>query len=777
MSRRWPVALCLLLAASCRAETRIDTAYFSPPDAQGGWRRLERPDEIRRLAGMDPRKLDALRDWLLQSDRRDFAAVVMQIFSLGWELPARLTGDGGRSGAGLPADARSKPGSGGQIVALVPSLDLVAARQTGASGAWEYEEFLRRVCAAAVDWPPEHLRGLPPDRLARMRDTLAATAGNGLARLDYATAVPGDSIRWLRAGIGALVLGQRADEINRFFESEKFAWPENPKFGFALFSTDGMRLYGLLNRRTGPIPGRLSPAAQDNLERQMWAVAKANSRIDEARRSVRDMEGSENHHLSSKVCDLLAAQFLRKIPAFAGRTYDDGSTPDAQYEARRAYFMDWLDERARRGQFVEAGSPSYQPDTINALFNLRDFAEDPLLRRKTEMFLDLAYANIAEETLLTTRGGPRSRVKTGHEYNEGMCDRGYDLLFDAPGRTFAPMADNYRTTSDYLPPPAVVALARDTGGRGVYAFAKRWPGPLAARRERDTGGWRTLDPEKTVLRYGFATPDYVLGSAAVDPAWPDDMSMGFRWQGAVFAGDTLARIGFEVQPASDRDWHGFNPFFSLQDRNILITQKWAPVPPNPAAANPAHLRVYFSPTLDEVLDEGGWIFARDAGAFAAVKVVAGGYAWKPAWRHADRIANDNKSFVVLDSENSPVILVVNRAADYAGDFAAFRAAVKAEPVRQADGALHFATLSFRGPADQGTIGGRVVNLAPKLGYDSPFIRSEWGSGLIRIRKGAETLVLDFRDPRNPVKTVGAAVTDAFPPGVGNAKPIVLGAKP
>jgi CubicO group peptidase (beta-lactamase class C family) len=71
-----------------------------------------------------------------------------QVFSHGWELPARHQGQGGRSGEGIPMDARSKPGSGGQLVAFVPSLDLVIARQTGSSGDWAFEEFLRRACAA-----------------------------------------------------------------------------------------------------------------------------------------------------------------------------------------------------------------------------------------------------------------------------------------------------------------------------------------------------------------------------------------------------------------------------------------------------------------------------------------------------------------------------------------------------------------------------------------------------------------------------------------------------
>lgn len=70
------------------------------------------------------------------------------VFSHGWELPARHFPASGKAIVGIPADARYKPGSGGQLLAFVPSLDLVIARQTGGSGPWDYEEFLRRACAA-----------------------------------------------------------------------------------------------------------------------------------------------------------------------------------------------------------------------------------------------------------------------------------------------------------------------------------------------------------------------------------------------------------------------------------------------------------------------------------------------------------------------------------------------------------------------------------------------------------------------------------------------------
>jgi len=76
-----------------------------------------------------------------------------QIFSHGWELPARHWPESGRSGKGIPADAREKPGSGGQLIAFVPSLDLVVVRQTGGSGDWQFEEYLRQACAAVGGTP------------------------------------------------------------------------------------------------------------------------------------------------------------------------------------------------------------------------------------------------------------------------------------------------------------------------------------------------------------------------------------------------------------------------------------------------------------------------------------------------------------------------------------------------------------------------------------------------------------------------------------------------
>ena len=100
--------------------------------------------------------------------------------------------------------------------------------------------------------------------------------------------------------------------------------------------------------------------------------------------------------------------------------------------------------------------------------------------------------------------------------------------------------------------------------------------------------------------------------------------------------------------------------------------------------------------------------------------------------------------------------------------------MKAEPIIYKGGVLKFATITHEGLKKPGTINGKLVDLRPSFVFDSPFIRSQRGSGVVYIRKGDEAMILDFSDPKNPTKTVGAAVTSAFPPGVGSARPIIFG---
>src|SRR5262245_47704235 len=66
----------LLLLANSRGADTSEKEYFPPPESKGGWRKLNSAADVRSIAGMDSEKLSALKEWLLKSDDRDFAAVV-----------------------------------------------------------------------------------------------------------------------------------------------------------------------------------------------------------------------------------------------------------------------------------------------------------------------------------------------------------------------------------------------------------------------------------------------------------------------------------------------------------------------------------------------------------------------------------------------------------------------------------------------------------------------------------------------------------------------------
>jgi len=56
----------------------VPLAYFPPPESKGGWRSVKTEEEIETVGGMDRSKVAALREWLLKSDNRQFAAVVIR---------------------------------------------------------------------------------------------------------------------------------------------------------------------------------------------------------------------------------------------------------------------------------------------------------------------------------------------------------------------------------------------------------------------------------------------------------------------------------------------------------------------------------------------------------------------------------------------------------------------------------------------------------------------------------------------------------------------------
>ena len=86
----------------------------------------------------------------------------------------------------------------------------------------------------------------------------------------------------------------------------------------------------------------------------------------------------------------------------------------------------------------------------------------------------------------------------------------------------------------------------------------------------------------------------------------------------------------------------------------------------------------------------------------------------------------------------------------AGDFAAFRRAIRANPLALRGDAVRYASRHYaaelRLPTDWSgppEVNGRPLDYRPAKVFDSPFIDSAWNSGLVVLKKGRRRLVLDF----------------------------------
>lgn len=598
---------------------------------------------------------------------------------------------------------------------------------------------------------------------------LAGAAGRRDAMLKDLLAHPFPSSgMWYYEGraLAGYFLG-RSDEANRAIleerEKEFPAVAAGKETGFHWHAYLLERIYFLFGARSKRFPGRMSPQAEDALVDMLWQWASPACRR-EMTLPERDwwIWGSENHHAQAWSSFWGAAHVFVERPDYRERRYADGSTPAQMADAFDAYYKRFARERAAKGLLVECAS-SYNRYTLGGWYNIADFAEDPVLRRRMAMLLDLYWADWAIEQIDGVRGGSRHRCYPGRGSTAGSNDTEPLMWFHTGAVS---KASNHPSllcgaTSFYRPPKIVVDLMLDVEGRGVYEYRSRRPGLARKRAPGEPPANYTQDPKAAfyapggvydlapegggLVRYTWCTPDFVMGTSMVEARPREDwtaISSQNRWDGVIFAGHPTARIF--TQPLMPARGSVYNAEWSVQAKGVLILQRLR-------ASNARGQRVWFDGALRRE-EKAGWVFAEAPRAFAAVRVVEGGTAWEPdgvAQHHEGKGAPAAGAWLKCLDEFSPVIIEVARKSDVK-DFAAFQAGILANPLTWQGKRLdyrsgqHGVSLTLFGDYSRSPlVDGRPVDYAPPKVYDSPFLESDFGSGVVTIRKGREKLVLDF----------------------------------
>jgi hypothetical protein len=606
--------------------------------------------------------------------------------------------------------------------------------------------------AKGISWkPPTYLAHLPAGQIERIKATLDGHVSSPFPALDRPTG-------YLNYAIALHVLNMQPGVANQNIEKANLILHGGDSGDFGIF----IRTYELFKTGSKFLPGKLSSSAQRHLEDQIWNFISARTGYDFAiARPIVFPKASENHFIEKRHFFFLAAQIFKNIPPaqlkanYGTTVFADGRTPAEIYNRWRDYISDYLDDLAKYGLFVEVGSHTYERYNIDSLLNIYNFAEDPIIRNKAEMILDLYFATGFQESIDYVRGGPRSRIYPSAA-DKGVGQIGlwnYGQLMYGPQPKIVEFILGF-AVSGYRPPEVIGALAVPDAGLGRYRVVNRAPGVMTNE---------LVDPLKSIIRYSYATPSYILGSAKFDLANVQaPASSQNRWQGVIFKGSGSERLYTQLGDSTDNSvGKSFDNFITLQHKNIFVTVRNA-LPAVNKDSGPTH--IVCSPSPD-VYEEGpqNWLFVKEGSSYAAVRIVRGTYTSS---------ISRGRRLITLSKPFSPIIFVVNQESDYP-DWDAFKAAVLAQPVQHTQGTTLFGQLTFHGPHKPGEIDGKAINYAPKLTFNSPFVRSKWRSGVIYMRAGDKTLILDFSDPKNPKKIIGGPIDSNYPPGLGNAPPVVF----
>ena len=471
--------------------------------------------------------------------------------------------------------------------------------------------------------------------------------------------------------IADLWLGRNLDAVNAklldVFTTEDEAvrkhYRLHDQWGLALMQQFYHMYYAFGSKGT-VVPGRLYPETERAMLEELWEHQYYRNDIHLARKSTWWMIGSENHDLESKVGALISSQIFMHEPDFKDRIYADlgsgggygywfhsmysgtdsvGPEGRAQekdgrnykaadhYEAWLRYFDEYFTERAKKGFFLEVASPKYMVVTITYLMDIFDLCQEPALAEKAGKFLDVVWADWAQDQLNGVRGGGKTRATAARQWDDGMYKMAR-FYFGGEGSA----QSNYFTLlmSKYKPNPIIWHLALDREGMGEFAFISRRPGEEEGRWPRPMGTERTMicDTESRLLRYSWVTPDYILGGQMDHPAaLHSHLSNQARWQGVTFKGANGPRV-FPTDGARERMFKNPGGFYWLaQDRNVMIVQqsrRWFQANPDWFPAKDVmslDCGIYFG-NLDRIVERSGWIFVEHGDAFLAVRPIIGEHA-------------------------------------------------------------------------------------------------------------------------------------------------------
>jgi len=540
---------------------------------------------------------------------------------------------------------------------------------------------------------------------------------------------------------------------------------------------DYVRILCLFRAGSAHYPGRLDAETEAAMKEALWRLVKVGSKVaDASLDNLLVCLGTENHDLTKRPNYYLVASVLKDDPKYRDRPYDDGHAAERHFRAYNAYLKEWPRKRVMAGLWTEVGSDTYQKYSWPALFNLCELAPDPVVRKRFEMLLDLAFIEEAQVSVLGRRGGGRSRASYG-----GNSFENYKNLLYAPDGVPAKASHSkvIETSRYQLPAAAVLLRTVEFPTDKPFVIANRVLGEIDPTPS--VGNRHAAD--SALVNYAYRTPHYVLGCTLQNPglSMPDPetgepilkysgISRQKRWCGLLFH-DPNAR--HPVIPATrhraDNEMCAIYPViektrggrpqhscWSFQHKNVMLLQRIAPQKPE----HPMRMGSYSTGRIDirfhgrklAKVEEGGWIFASNGKAFVGVRFLDYEYEWDETGEMAKPVGYER-------FRCTSRVLFHAGDIDAHGSFGQFGDAVLGNPLRVERDRVEYrlgpeGTLIefFRYDANHHDsftlprVNGETVNLRPEWTYHSPYLKGRFGEEHITVTVGPLKQVYDFGEP-------------------------------
>lgn len=496
-----------------------------------------------------------------------------------------------------------------------------------------------------------------------------------------------------------------------------------------------VRAFLLFHSRSEHFPGRLTPETEAAMKKYFFGRCdnqdQSFKQWKEQGYSVKDLVPGKafamalhaNKPMNFTSRDYLALGVLKDDPEYKDKKFTAGDTVTERYHAWNAYFSEFLHDWALNGLWVELGSTSYEYHTYPSFINLADLAPDPEVRKRARMYLDLCLVEAQQISIADLRAGSKSRAKKG-----GLGSNFNPYLHMIYGERGRPLYHAPIAASTYQAPEAAILLHKLGSPAPAFEIANRQAGEIENLVRKHTE--RNLLIDSHMVNYGYRTPEYLMGCSMYDPNRIYGHGCEGRWSGIVFRNRAIVSL-----PAyTGEKWN-------VQSRDVMITQK------RHGAYYTGAVRIDLTSGFEKV-ERDGWVLLDNGQAYAAIKIVTGGYTWNDPIRGS----------IGLNDNYSPIIIQTGRSADY-GSFAAFQEAILKAPLNlvfAAGADRKLKKVEYTGPNSSRieflldtdpfilpTIDGKPIDLELADNYRSPYLQSRKGSELITVRYGERSWAYDF----------------------------------